>query len=116
MSLSAEQRRRVAELAEELRTILGSCMDLDGRAKRFAELEDECIEASDLLASAVLQLRVSERSGAEGSPCCPSCGREPTPLEEDEVRVLQVDRGEVAWKETGYECRHCRRCFFPSDG
>jgi hypothetical protein len=37
-------------------------------------------------------------------------------LPDDEVRVLQTDRGEVAWMEPTFECRHCRRSFFPSLG
>jgi len=116
MNLSAEQRRRVGELTEELHGILGDCLHSDGRPRTFAEMEDECIEMGDLLTTAVLQLRVAERSGAEGAPCCPNCGREPIPLADDEARALDTDRGEVAWTESGYKCRRCRRTFFPSDG
>jgi hypothetical protein len=116
MNLSAEQRRRVADLTRELYEIFGDSLHPDGRPMTFAELEDECIEVGDLLTTAVLQQRVAERSAPEESPGCPNCGREPIALADDEARVLQTDRGEVGWMESAYECRHCRRAFFPSDG
>ncbi len=116
MNLSVDQRRRLSDLTEELHEILGNSLHPDGRPMTFAELEDECIEVGDLLTATVLQQRVSERSAPEESPCCPSCDRPPSPLADDEARVLQTDRGEVAWMESAYECSHCRRNFFPSDG
>ena len=116
MNLSANQRRRVAELTEELYSILGNSLHPNGRPMTFAELEDECIEIGDVLTAAVLEQRVAERSAPEESPGCPQCGREPISLADDEARVLQTDRGEVGWMESAYECRHCRRSFFPSDG
>jgi len=116
MGLSLDQRRRVAELTRELHELLGNSLHPDGRPMTFAELEDECIEAGDLLTAAVLERRVAERAIREEPPCCPECGRDPTALREDEARVLQTDRGEVGWMESAFECRHCRRTFFPSDG
>lgn len=116
MDLSTDRRRRVAELTRELYEILGNSLHPDGRPMTFAELEEECIEAGDLLAAGVLQQRVAERPTAEEQPCCPTCGRPCMPLAEDEARVLQTDRGEVGWMESTYECCHCRRQFFPSDG
>lgn len=116
MSLSGEQRRRVADLTRELYEILGNSVHSDGRPMTFSELEDECIEVGDLLTAAVLQQRVAERSIREEASCCPGCGQECTPLGEDEARVLQTDRGEVAWMESAYQCSRCRRNFFPSDG
>ena len=118
MNLSADQRRRLSDLTKEVYEIIGDSLHPDGRPMTFAELEDECLEVGDLLTAAVLQQRVAERSVPEDEelPCCPSCGRQPTPLADDEARVLQTDRGEVAWLESAYECCHCRRKFFPSDG
>ena len=116
MNLSDNQRRRVAELTAELYEIIGNSLHPDGRPMTFAELEDECIQMGDLLALAVLQQRVAERSAREELACCPSCGRQCTPLADDEARVLQTDRGEVGWIESAYECCRCRRQFFPSDG
>jgi len=116
MGLTVEQRRRVAELTRELHELLGNSLHPDGRPMTFAELEDECIELGDLLTVGVLERRVTERAIREEPPRCPGCGREPIALTEDEARVLQTDRGEVGWMESAYECRHCRRQFFPSDG
>jgi hypothetical protein len=115
MRLSAIQRKRLKEIAAEAKEIVGGCLHPDGRPMTFAELEDECIEAGDLLTSAMLQQRVTGRPPLEQPPCCPTCDRrgEPGP---DEPRVLQTDRGEVEWVEPAYHCRHCRRSFFPSLG
>jgi hypothetical protein len=115
MILLAIQRKRLQEIAAEAKEIVGGCLHEDGRPMTFAELEDECIEVGDLLSSAVLQQRVTERPPPEQPPCCPTCDRwgEPGP---DEPRVLQTDRGEVEWLEPTYYCRHCRRSFFPSLG
>lgn len=115
MDFSSDKRRRLLELVEEAREILGGCLDQDGRPKTFAELEDECIEVGDLFTAELLRERVAERNSEGPSPCCPSCGREGerTP---DEPHVLETDRGEVGWTEPAYYCRGCRRSFFPSLG
>jgi hypothetical protein len=116
MGLTVKQRRRVAELTRELHELLGNSLHLDGRPMTFDELEEECIEVGDLLTAGVLERRVAERAIRRQPPSCPKCGRDPVVLPEDEARVLQTDRGEVAWMESAFECRHCRRNFFPSDG
>ena len=116
MNLSADQRKRVAELTKELYEIIGDSLHPDGRPMTFAELEDECIEMGDLLSAAVLQERVAERSTPEELPSCPICSRQCAPLADDEARVLQTDRGEVGWMESTFACDRCRRQFFPSDG
>jgi hypothetical protein len=116
MGLSATQRDRLRQIADEVKEIVGGCLHADGRPMTFAELEDECIEAGDLLTAAVLQQRVAQRRTPEDTPCCPTCQREGTPDADDEARVLQTDRGEVAWMEPAYHCRYCRRSFFPSLG
>ena len=115
MGLSASQRRRLQELSREMRQIVGGCLHREGRPMTFAELEDECIEAGDLLSSLLLQERIAERHGPEEAPCCPTCDR-PGESCPDEPRVLQTDRGDVSWLEPSYYCRYCRRSFFPSLG
>ena len=115
MGLSVIQRKRLQEIAVEAKEIVGGCLHEDGRPMTFAELEDECIEAGNLLSSAVLQQRVTERPPPQQLPSCPTCGRQGKPGP-DEPRVLQTDRGEVEWLEPTYHCRHCRRSFFPSLG
>ena len=116
MGLSASQRERLREIAAEAKEIVGGCLHPDGRPMTLAELEDECIEASDLLSSAMLQQRVSEREPPQRPPDCPTCGRQTRLAPDEEPRVLQTDRGEVEWLEPTYYCHHCRRSFFPSLG
>lgn len=115
MRLSASQRERLQEIAREVQEIVGGCMHANGRPMTFDELEEECIEAGDLLTAALLQQRVAQRPRPGQPPGCPTCERpgEPCP---DEPRVLETDRGEVSWMEPAYHCRHCRRSFFPSLG
>lgn len=114
MGLSASQRERLAEISREVKEIVGGCMHPDGRPLTFSELEDECIEAGDLLTGTVLEQRVAERL-PQDTCCCPTCNRE-SERSPDEPRVMQTDRGEVTWMEPTYFCRHCRRSFFPSLG
>lgn len=114
MILTAADRRRLQELALEAKKILGGSRRSDGRAKSFAELEEECIEVGDLLTADLLQQCVAEQQPA-AQAICPSCQQVGKPLPE-EPRVLQTDRGEVIWNEPSYQCRRCRRAFFPSVG
>ena len=115
MRLSGAQRKRLQEIAREAQEIVGGCLHPNGRPMTFAELEDECIEAGDLLAATMLEQRVSERQPAAQPVCCPTCDRVGV-RSADEPRVLETDRGEVSWMEPTYHCRHCRRSFFPSVG
>ena len=55
MGLSALQRQRLKEIAQEVQGILGGCVHSDGRPMTFAELEDECLDFGDLLTAEVLQ-------------------------------------------------------------
>lgn len=116
MKLSASKRERLKQIAAEVQEILGGCVRPDGRAMTFSELEDECIEAGDLLAAGVLERRVVQREMPADGGCCPTCQRAVTRLPDDEARVLQTDRGEVGWMEPAFYCRWCRRSFFPSLG
>ena len=111
MSLSVQQRERLQELVREAMEITGGCLDAAGRPKTFAEMEDECIELSDLLSANLLQARVGGRDVDAPSDACPTCGRRGDRLD-DEPQVLQTDRGEVGWNEPAYHCRYCRRDFF----
>jgi|SRR5580698_4654705 hypothetical protein len=115
MDLSVEKRRRLQELIDEAKEIVGGCVHADGRPKTFAELEDECIEVGDLFTAELLLGRVIQRDPAASSACCPDCDRtgERVP---DEPRLLQTDRSEVGWTEVAYYCGNCRRSFFPSLG
>ena len=115
MKLSAEQRGRLQGIGSQVKEILGGCLHADGRPMTFSQLEDECIEAGDLLTAAMLQQRVTDRQPAKQTPCCPTCDR-PADPGPDEPRVLQTDRGDVEWMEPTCYCRYCRRSFFPEVG
>ena len=98
MGLSASQRERLQEIAQEAKEIVGGCLHPDGRPMTFAELEDECIEAGDLLTAAMLQATGRGAAAAPGGSLLSdlrSTGR----AGPDEPRVLQTDRGEVSWME-----------------
>ena len=116
MELSATDRRRLQELAGEMRKILGGAVRDDGTPKTFDELEQDSIEVGDLIASAMLEANVRDGEEPPGACRCPKCNRLCPRCEEMEPRVLQTDRGEVSWLEPEYFCRRCRRSFFPSDG
>ena len=51
MELSAVQRDRLAEIATEARKTVGGYLRSDGRPMTFAELDDGCIEAGELMTS-----------------------------------------------------------------
>ena len=97
MSLSASKRERLKQIAAEVQEILGGCVHPDGRPMTFSELEDECIEAGDLLTAGVLERRVTQREAPQSESRCPSCQRAGARLADDEVRVLQTDRGLPQW-------------------
>jgi hypothetical protein len=116
MSLSSNTKERLKQIAAEMQEILGGCVHPNGRPMTFSELEEECLEAGDLLTAGVIERRVAQRETPQDGGCCPSCQRPGTRLLDDEVRVLQTDRGEVAWTEPAFFCDRCRRSFFPSLG
>ena len=68
------------------------------------------------LTSQVLQRRVVTGGTTDEAPCCPDCQRPGARLPDDEIRLLQTSRGEVAWSEADGYCRRCRRSFFPAVG
>jgi hypothetical protein len=114
MSLSPEKRRRLQELVVEAVEILGEGPQVDGKPMTFSQLEDACIELGDFMTAQMMQQQIVNRRPRDESPCCPTCQQTGEPQSEQEARVLQTDRGEVAWLESMYYCRGCRRSFFPS--
>ncbi len=60
MELSADQRQRLREIGTELKEMVGGCVE-DDLPLTFAAMEEECIEVSNLLSTAMLQERVAER-------------------------------------------------------
>jgi hypothetical protein len=84
----------------------------------FAQLEDLVALLSDTLSSELLQ-QALQRQAQQPLPAslqqCPSCGR-PTESAAPEPRVVHARRGSADWQEPAYQCRHCRKAFFPSVG
>ena len=106
MSLSASKTERLKQITAEVQEILGGCVHPDGRPMTFSELEDDCIEAGDLLTAGVIKRRVAQRETSQDGGRCPSCQRPGERLPDDEVRVLQTDRDEVGWMEPAFYCDH----------
>ena len=61
------------------------------------------------------QANTVDQRPADFQPC-PKCGqgvaRDP---DADDHRIHQTDVGEAEWQEPAFNCRKCRRSFFPSD-
>ena len=113
MTISAEVRKRLKEVARDLTKLVA----VENKQQRhtFAELEDDSIEVTDLLAQLIMEERLAQQV-SDPSPlvCCPKCQKQ---IAQDgcEPRVMQTDRGEVTWTEPTYECPTCRRSFFPGE-
>lgn len=115
MAISAQGRQRLREVARNLTKLVEDEKQEPGRDFTFAELEDDSIEVTDLLAQMLVEEQLAKKfSAAEPSVCCPNCQQE-IARDADEPRVLQTDRGEVTWTEPSYACLTCRRAFFPGE-
>ena len=114
MAIPADLQRQLVECVRAYRVKQGT-PEADG--KRFAQLEDEACELGDALSTALMGAWLSEQASPSlvaETACCPRCQR-PGKLEpEPEPRLVQTRRGEAAWREPKYYCRHCRQAFFPS--
>ena len=102
MALSDKDRKRAEELARELMKITGGRIKPDGVSKTFAEIEEEAIEVTDIVASALIKQPAKDAPDAPTQCRCPEC------------KAVPGDRGEVDFLTKGYFCRRCRRSFFPS--
>ncbi|WP_430450968.1 hypothetical protein [Rhodopirellula europaea] len=113
MALSDKDRKRAEELARELMKITGGRIKPDGVSKTFAEIEEEAIEVTDIVASALIKQTAKDAPDAPTQCRCPECKAVPGDRgEDDEPIVLLTDRGEVDFLTKGYFCRRCRRSFF----
>lgn len=115
MAISAEGRKRLKEVAGDLSKMMNEEKKHAGRSFTFAELEDDSIEVTDLLAQMIMEAGATQHASApEPSVCCPKCQNQ-IARDEDEPRAIQTDRGEVTWTEPSYACPTCRRSFFPDE-
>ena len=83
-------------------------------AGTFVDLEELTCQIGDMVARELTQRELTRRAEAldvEESKC-PDCG-EPCLRGQPEPVVLDGLRGELAYSQPSYFCRHCRRSFFP---
>lgn len=115
MTISAEGRNRLKEIVRHLTKLVDEEKKQRGHTFTFAELEDDSIEVTDLLAQMLMEERLAQQvSEPMATVCCPKCQNH-IARDEDEPRAMQTDRGEVTWTEPTYECPTCRRSFFPGE-
>jgi len=84
-------------------------------AGTMVDLEELTCQIGDMAARELTQLEVQRRAEAldADEAECPDCGRL-CPRGELEPVVLSGLRGEIAYNQPSYFCRHCRRSFFPA--
>ena len=116
MTSTAEQRRRIAEIAKEMNELTGGRSRADGSLKTFAEIENDSVRATDLLAAEMMRIAAGDAPDRPSTCRCDGCGGVATRQAEEEPRVVQTDRGEVEWTEATYACPKCRQAFSPSAG
>jgi hypothetical protein len=80
----------------------------------LVELEQLTCQIGDMVARELTQREVTRRANALDveEALCPDCGKV-CPRGEPEPVVLDGLRGELAYNQPRYFCRHCRRSFFP---
>ena len=116
MRLRSEVRRRVEELAVELRQLLYGPTGAPAWGTKFAALEDEACAVGDEVTRCLMSQALQEQTelaAAAAMSACVACGRD-SPSDDIEPRVVQTRRGDVTWREHKHYCRKCRRDFFPS--
>ena len=115
MAISQKLRRRIKEVAADLRKEIYGPRACPPWGTKFVDMEEETGEVGDALACEMLSQYLHEQAEAEGHTDgkCSGCG-EPIPLNEVAGRLLQAKRGEAVWQESYGYCRRCRRAFFPS--
>ena len=84
-------------------------------AGTLVELEELTCRIGDMVARELTQREVTRRAEALDveEAKCPDC-REPCRRREPEPVLLDGLRGELAYNQPSYFCRHCRRSFFPN--
>ena len=97
----------IAQLARERQEELAE-------AGTLLDLETLTVQIGDMVTRELTQLEVTRRADAldQAEAKCPDCGRM-CPRGEREPVVLDGLRGELAYSQPKYNCRHCRRSFFP---
>lgn len=97
----------IAQLARERQEELAE-------AGTLLDLETLTVQIGDMVTRELTQLEVTRRADAldQAEAKCPDCGRM-CPREGRDPVILNGLRGELAYNQPKYDCRHCRRSFFP---
>ena len=100
-------KEMIAQLARDRREELAE-------AGTMLDLETLTVQIGDMVTRELTQLEVTRRADAldEAEAKCPDCGRM-CPREERDPVMLDGLRGELTYNQPKYDCRHCRRSFFP---
>jgi hypothetical protein len=115
MAISSELQTRIKAMASQLRREIFAPSGLPPQGTKFTELEDRACEVGDAMTRALLETTLQEQQAAvpSGPVECGLCGRSAVE-DELEPRLVTTRRGDVAWQERKYYCKHCRKAFFPS--
>jgi hypothetical protein len=83
-------------------------------AGTLLDLETLTVQIGNMVTRELTQLEVTRRADAldEAEAKCPDCGRM-CPRGAREPVILDGLRGELMYSQPKYDCRHCRRSFFP---
>jgi len=105
--LEAKVKAFVEGLAQEQQEVLA-------KAGTLVELEELTCQIGDRVTRELTQWEVARRAQALDAEeaKCPDCGKL-CPRGQPEPVVLEGLRGELAYNQPSYFCRHCRRSFFP---
>jgi hypothetical protein len=109
--LNAKIKAVVGDLAREHQQELAE-------AGTLVDLEELTCQIGDEVARQLCQHELfgrAEQAAKEEIAMCPECG-EPCMAGQPEPALLQGLRGELAYNQPSYYCRHCRRAFFPDGG
>lgn len=106
-------KRRIREMAEQLRSELGDFSVPEGECW-LAVVEEMATELGDTLATALVEVQLTRGPDA-AEACCPKCGTSGHYRGARE-RELITRRGPATISEPEYYCDGCRKSFFPDDG
>jgi hypothetical protein len=107
-----ELKRRIREMAEQLRSELGDFSVPEGECW-LTVIEDMAAELGDTLATTLVEVQSARRPDA-AEACCPKCGGSGHYRGARE-RELITRRGPATISEPEYYCDGCRKSFFPDD-
>jgi len=113
METSDRLRRRLAEVAEQLREEFGD-VSAGENGCLLEAVEDWAVEVGDQLARQVMTKQVTPEQPAAKECQCPKChqmGRWRGPRK----RRVETRRGPIHVSDPEYYCPRCRRSFFPAD-